>query len=147
LGSHLEQREWMLARGDHAHSKALQAFQSHGVRGDRQRSHDTQAAATVEHGLYAPPSASTYRRRGVRGNFSLNSLADSAIASIGNSTSRPQKVRLQSAGNSFRARLEQIDVGDDTARIGKQLNTCGREFWVAFRTIEQNDTEFALPGC
>ena len=69
---------------------------------------------------------------------------------FGNRFNRKQHVhdrrefRLEATGNSFRAGLEQIDVGDDAARVGNQLNAGGREFWVALGPIEKNDPDLCF---
>ncbi len=47
-------------------------------------------------------------------------------------------------GDSFRASLEQIDVGHDISRIGNQLNAGGSEFWVALGAIEKNNTQLCF---
>jgi hypothetical protein len=49
--------------------------------------------------------------------------------------------RLEATGDSFGARLELINVGYDTARIGHQLHAGGGKFWVALGTIEKSHTD------
>ena len=123
----------------------LQSFQSHGVRRDWQGAHDAQAAATVEHGLVRAAE-----RFNVQSQRRARKSVPEFLGRFGNRFNRKKHVhdrgefRLEATGNSFRACLEQIDIGHDAARIGNQLNAGGGEFWVALGTIEKNDTELCF---